>query len=382
MHDLLLVWKMESQRLLRHRGFLFLALAWPVVFAFFFGSIYTDRVVNSMPIAIVDMDHSTLSRTLVRFIGTNRSFKISETFVSPENTKDRFLRGDFAATVIIPRHFQRDIKRGHRTSVTVWVNATNVVVANLTMSEMAYIVGTINGGIQMKFLQKTGSSSARAMELIQPLPLNIAKLYNSGLNYMNYLTPGIWAAILHQVIILLGALCFVPHFQRQETQGLISRVRSRYSLFWGKWSFYFILGLVSFEVFFRVLFPIFDIAVHSSVISLLLFSALLCAAALSLGCLISLASSRTIGAMKGVLLLASPAFILSGYTFPIEQMPAVYKILTAIFPLTPFVSGYRKIYQEGVGLEYVLPEVRHLALLIVIYTAASLILFARRWRSA
>lgn len=379
MKDLFKVWKMEMQRLLAHKGFLFLALAWPLVFAFFFGKIYSQRVVNQMPIAIVDLDRSNLSRTLIRFTGTNRSFEIKETFDNTETLKDPFLKGEFAAAIIIPRDFQRDIKRGHRTQVTVWVNATNVVVANLTMSEMAYIVGTINGGIQLKFLQKTGSSSQRAMEMIQPLPLNIAKLYNPGLNYLNYLTPGIWAAILHQVIILLGALCFVPHQQRKETATLLSHMRSSQTMFWGKWSFYFILGLLSFEAFFRLLFPWFEISLHAPVAELLVFSALLCAAAVSLGCAISLASERTIGALKGVLLLASPAFILSGYTFPISQMPEVYKYITAIFPLTPFISGYRKIYQEGVPLTYLGSEVLHLLILTALYLAVALFFYQRKW---
>lgn len=382
MRDLKKVWSFELKRLLSNKGFLFLAVAWPLLYAIFFGRIYSDHVVNNMPLAIVDMDKTQISRTITRFAGSMRSFNIQETFENPEQLKDKFLSGDFAAALIIPKGLQRSIKHGHRPHVTVWINATNVVVANLTASEISYLMGTVSGGIQLKFLQKAGSSTKRAMESIQPLPLEMARLHNPGLNYLSYLTPGIWAAIIHQVVILLGALCFVPHVQRKEIAALNGTVERPKSWFFGKWSFYFILGVITFEIFFRGLFPLFNIKIESSVWALLLFSSLFIASALSLGTLISLATTRTLGALKGVLLLASPAFILSGYTFPISQMPEIYKFMTAIFPLTPFINGYRKLYQEGVGFLDVVPDITHLAVLFFIYAVLSYFFFKKRWEKS
>lgn len=379
MNSLKTVWLFEIKRLLSNRAFLFLAVAWPLVYAVFFGRVYSGHVVQKMPIAIVDMDRTNLSRTLTRFAGTMRSFEVVATYEHPEQLKDDFLKGDYAAALMIPRNFQRDIKRGRRTQVTAWINATNVVVANLSSSELSYLVATVGGGVQLKFLQKTGSSSERAMEAIQPMPLEMARLYNPGLNYLSYLTPGIWAAIMHQVLILLGVLCFVPHFQRKEVEDLKAKVPRSTAWFWGKWSFYILLGIVIFETFFRGLFPLFGIEIQSSVASLLVFSGLLCASAVSLGTLISLASDRVIGSLKGVLLLASPAFILSGYTFPLSQMPSIYTWISAIFPLTPFVSGYRKLYQEGLSLSFLAPQVIHLVILTLLYAGTSYVLYRKRW---
>lgn len=382
MIDFKKVWLFEFKRLISNKAFLFLAVVWPLLYAVFFGRIYSDHVVNNMPLAIVDMDKSQISRTITRFAGSMRSFDIKETFENPEQLKDKFLSGDFAAALIIPKGLQRSIKHGQRPHVTVWINATNVVVANLTASEISYLMGTVSGGIQLKFLQKAGSSTKRAMESIQPLPLEMARLHNPGLNYLSYLTPGIWAAIIHQVVILLGALCFVPHVQRKEVASLNSAVKSPRIWFFGKWSFYFILGILTFEIFFRGLFPLFSIPIESSVWSLLMFSSLFVASALSLGTLISLVTTRTLGALKGVLLLASPAFILSGYTFPISQMPAVYKYITAIFPLTPFINGYRKLYQEGVGFSDVVPDIIHLLVLFSLYALLSYLFFRKRWEKS
>lgn len=382
MTDLKKVWFFEFKRLISNKAFLFLAVVWPLLYAIFFGRIYSDHVVNNMPLAIVDMDKTQISRTITRFAGAMRSFDIKETFENPEQLKDKFLSGDFAAALIIPKGLQRSIKHGHRPHVTVWINATNVVVANLTASEISYLMGTVSGGIQLKFLQKAGSSTKRAMESIQPLPLEMARLHNPGLNYLSYLTPGIWAAIIHQVVILLGALCFVPHVQRKEVASLNSAVKNPKSWLFGKWTFYFVLGVLTFEIFFRGLFPLFSIPIESPVWSLLMFSGLFVASALSLGTLISLATTRTLGALKGVLLLASPAFILSGYTFPVSQMSEVYKYITAIFPLTPFINGYRKLYQEGVGFFDVVPDVIHLVILLFTYASLSYLFFRKRWEKS
>ncbi len=95
-------------------------------------------------------------------------------------------------------------------------------------------------------------------------------------------------------------------------------------------------------------------------------------AVISLGFLISCALKDRNDAIKGTLLLAAPAFILSGYTWPIQYMPLFIKPVAYIIPLTEFLSGLRKIVFYGAGFKYVAAETTVLLLMVFVYSAIGL----------
>lgn len=382
MKSLIRVFIMEFQRIAGNKAFIFLVVAWPLLYSILFGGILWKRVVQKMPVAVVDLDRSSLSRTLVRYISASRSFDVVRTLENPLEIKDDFLTGDRAMTLVIPRNFSRDIKRGSPVVLKAFSNAANIIVGGLTYADLKTITATFAGGIQLKTLQKGGLSTQRALEIVQPIQVDVANLFNPGMNYQNYLTPGLWAMLIQQMMLLLGALCFVPFRERKEVQSLRGQAGSDASLFWGKYLFYLVVGVASFELILRLLFPFFGIEINAPVFTIISLVFLFCAGALALGFVISLASDTTFGAMKGVLLISSPAFLLSGYTFPLDYMPYLHRALSAVFPLSPFVTAYRRLFQEGIGLEYLEGPIVHLLILLVIYLSAAVLLYRQRWRTS
>lgn len=351
---MLKVWTRELKRIIHHRGLLFLFCLWPFLYALIFGLMYSNEVVTKMPVTLIDLDQSQLSRTLTRFISSSRSFDIQKTSRNPEVARDEILSNQKALVLIIPRDFQKDVKRGKQVQVTAWINASNLLIANLNQAELKTIIGTVAAGVKLKLLQKTGHSKKQAIGLIQGFNFDSAKLHNPGMSYMQYLTPGLWAALLHQIFVLMGALLWVPEIERGRQKELAAMGFSKVLL--GKVLFYSMVSCLILELFFRLLYPWFEIHLKTSVASALAFSFFFAFAAISLGALISVSTRSTLNALKAVILITSPAFILSGYTWPQDAMPTFYQYLGNFIPLTPYLTGFRKLYQEGAPWNYIFEQ--------------------------
>ncbi len=331
-----------------------------------------------MPVTLVDLDKSQLSRTITRYIESSRSFEITETTSNPLEAKDHILSDKSALVLIIPSDFQKNIKKGRQSELIAWINASNLLIANMNLAELKTISETISGGVKLKFLKKTGSSHEEAMKMIQGYKVESAKLFNPGLNYMNYLTPGLWAALLHQIFVLMGALSWIPEVERQRLGDFKKYPPS--SLFWGKITFYTLVSTLILELFFRVFYPFFEIPIQVPIYQVLILSCLFAFTSIGLGTLISICSKSTVGAIKAVILITSPAFILSGFTWPQSAMPLHLRYLSELIPLTSYLEVFRKFYQEGGSFIHAQDSLFVLITLGVIFVGLSWFLLPRSFK--
>ncbi len=354
----------EFKRIFRHKGFLLLVCGFPLLLGLMFGRVYSARVVSGLPFAVLDQDHSQLSRLIIRNIDATRGLDLRMHLDSEEEMKQLLLNGEIAAGLIIPRHLERDLKRGLVATVSAYVDASNLSFANQANSDLRSVIGTISTGIQLRYLKKMGSSSKRALALAQSLTIEIARIHNPGFNYQNYVVPGIWAAVLFQLLVVFGALGFVREFELGRGPELWALAEQKvWKLLFGKITPYILIGTVIFSSYFFGIFPFFGIPIQGSTLAAIGFSSLLVLASLSYGLALSSKGTDTVATLKSVLVVTGPAFTLSGYIWPAQATPTVLVWLAQIFPLTPYLSGFRKLLQEGAPLSSLRMEAGHLLLL-------------------
>lgn len=357
----------EAKRIFNHRGFLFLVTGFPLVLGLIFGRIYNARVISGLPLAVVDQDRSQLSRTIIRHIDATRGLDLALQIEDPRELEALLRNGKVAAGIVIPRHLEREVKRGEVVSIPAFIDASNLSFANQASSDLRTVIATVSAGIQLRHFKKMGSSSKVALAQAQALTIEIARLHNPGFNYQNYIVPGLWGSVLFQLMVIFGALAFVREFEMGRGPELWSLAEGKvWKLLWGKFIPYFCLGTILFAIYFFGIFPFFDIPSHGSALGLISFSSLLVMAALSYGLALSSKGKDTVATMKSVLVLTAPAFSLSGYIWPPQATPTVLRWLSNIFPLTPYLSGYRKIAQEGAAFSALQTEALHLLLLTAI----------------
>jgi ABC-2 type transport system permease protein len=128
---------------------------------------------------------------------------------------------------------------------------------------------------------------------------------------------------------------------------------------------------VHFEILYRLIFPLFKIPIAYSASAALALSMCFAFACISLGLFLAAVLKTRIDALKGCLLLSAPAFLLSGYTWPLEQMPVLLQKFTQLVPLTPFLKGFAKIYSQDLGISFTGGFVLHLLILGILYFGAA-----------
>jgi ABC-2 type transport system permease protein len=365
------VCRREVRGILDRKSYLFLFTVWPLLLALLLGGIYAAGVVTKMPVAVADNDRSMLSRTLVRSVDACRSFRVAYRVETKEELESLMGRDRVVAGIFIPREFERRVKRGETQVVTAFINGSNLMTANLALADLRYAVGTIGAGVTIKYLRKTGSQRERALALQSPVKTDLSKLYNPGYNYLNFLGPGLWLAVFQQVIMLYGALLIAQELDKKTFGDLARTARHRLlPLVAGKIAPYLALSLVLLELLYRGLFPLFRVEIKAPLALVIVFSLLFALAAIALGFLLSALLRNRSDALKGMLVLATPAFLVSGYTWPLQAMPPYLQGIAYILPLTSFLEGFRKLYQQGAGFGYLAKDLLILGVLCVVYLGA------------
>ncbi len=360
--------KREISLIFANISLCFLVFVFPLMYGLFLGEIYSEKIVKKIPIAVYDKDNSKLSRLILNYIQSSRTFNIVSKGKDLEEIKPDLRRENIVAFVDIPKGFQNRVKKIEPANITMFVSGSNYMLANLTKTEMQTIIQTVSVGTKMQAMGKTlGIPKQKALSIANPISIEMVKLYNPWFNYLDFLGPGFWMAALHQIMLLLGCLLISREFERGTFDTLFKMAKgSVWYLFLGKVGTYFLIMLLTFIVYFVAVFPRFDVRITGSMFTMITYSALFILCSICFGLVLSTVFKRSINGLKGVLLVGAPAFLVSGYTWPLESMPPLIRWIAMCIPITPYINGYRKIYdEEGTFLE-ILPYIDHLLLLTII----------------
>lgn len=359
--------KKEFKSIFTNKYYIFLVCFFPFLDLLFLGGIYFYGSVHNMPIAVIDKDNSKISRTISRYFNSSYAFDI---FYKPNNIEEinsLFLNNKIFMCVFIPKDTQKNIKRSLPANVTLYVDGSNFLTANLSEIEGASVIGTINAGLKNKMMKKRGIQSKQADEMMLPIKNDTSKLFNPSSNYGYFLTPGIWISVLGQLFLIFGTLTIG---KKLETEKLHENV---FCLIVGKLIVYTIISTIYFEILFRIFFPAFQIPFDGNTSGAIILSILFVISTVCLGMLMPAITGNRLDALKGCLLVGSPAFLISGYTWPLEQMPVLIKTLSLFIPLTSYLEGFRKIFQQNMQLYYIYPFAKTLIILFISYFSVTYI---------
>jgi len=358
----------EFKIIFSSRLYILALLIFPIADCLFLGGIYSAGFLEKLPVAVIDHDNSKISRNIIRFFNASPGMEVKYRISNTEELRDLFARQKAVLGLYIPTNTQKNIKRQKTHDITVFINSSNYIAASIADIDANTIIATVSGGIKYKTLNKKGFSSKQAKELLMPVKNDTAKLFNPALNYNIFLTPGLWMSVIQQLLILAGILAISTEFDLKTIRAMLrSGGASVLKAMSGKLIFYTFFAYVHFEILYRVLFPLFAIPIAGSTSAVIVLSMCFAFAAISLGMLLSSVLRTRANALRGCLIIAAPAFLLSGYTWPLEQMPVFLRVFSETIPLTPFLAGFRKIYMYGLGTEFILTYAKQLVISGVIF---------------
>jgi ABC-2 type transport system permease protein len=325
--------------------------------------------VKDIPIAIVDADRSTASRELVHRFETSANFKIVA-MPGSTNEIDRYLdRGEAWMAIAIPPDYGRRVASGRATSIQIVSDGTD---SNSTGVAMGYAQTLIGSYAQdLATAQSGGSARMPAGGLVQP---EIRVWFNARLESRDFMIPGIVALLLLVITTNLSAMAIVREKEIGTLEQLNVTPLARWELITGKLLPYAAIGIIDVVLVLVVAIYWFEVPMRGSIPLLFAMCLIYLLSTLGLGLFVStISKTQQQAMMTAIFFFLTPMMFLSGFVFPIENMPSWIQPLTYLIPLRYFLVIVRGIFQKGLGLEILWPQaVALLAWGLTVLTLATL----------
>ena len=356
----------EFGRIVQSRSRLYLLIVLPPIVYIFLNFIYVKGALREVPVAILDNDHTELSRTFARFVEASPNMKIVDYLQNDKQIKKGFEENRFKGCFHIPRNFTADLKRGKQSRIQSYINSRNIVYGNLLLKESTKVILTLQGGVlQNKFLAE-GLSREKAMNFIEPVQMASSSLYNPTYNYLYYLTPGLMTVLLQMFVMFVGVRAINTEFNLdtyydwQEKSGDNLAV-----MLIGKSIPYLLLNSITALLILGVMYPVFGIPLYGHFGQVYLLMLALVFTSFFMGLMLSAIFRDEIMAMDFAFVYNSPAFVFSGFTFPIWGMPFFDTIYAQLIPYTHFLYAFLKIYQMDAPFHYAYTDIWKMLLFLL-----------------
>ncbi len=373
MKDFFRLIRVEFSRIFSNNVLLAIFIGAPIFYGFIFGYVYQQGKVINLPIVIVDQDNSPTSDKVIDAFLDNEVLLVSDVRYTPGNILAEMPTKQYAGVITLPTNFEADIFQKRHPEIRVDLNMANMVNANTASKSIQSVLMTLNAGIEIEGLKKTGLHPTQALEAYESFKINFNKLYNSSGNYVNFMLPGMLAAIMQQIIFLAMALVFSRDFEDGYFGNLIQE--SKFSLYHiAVKSFPFLLMIPIMWAIVSMFIPYFQIDADVFNFPMLILVSLLTLASMFIGMLFSIAIPSQLKATELLMVISTPAFVLSGFTWPTLAFPDAIASVAQFIPLTQFLSAFRKIAFYGGDISSISPEIDILLIIIFVTFIAMLLL--------
>ena len=314
----------------------------PVLYGVMFANVYKKGKLTDMPVVVIDEDNSPLSGKMIDALNDNEALLVTKVQYGPDNIAAEMPSKEYVAVLTIPDGFEAAVLQKRYPEVQVDINLANLVPANFATRAIQTVLGTISAGVEIEALKKAGADPANAAQRYEPFKVNYNRMYNPASNYMELMMPGLLGTIMQQVLFLGLALVFARDFEDGYFRKLVTASR---------WSVYhivlkalpFVLLSILMWLIVGSFYPIFGIDIPVFTWPMVLLVSIFTLACIFIGMLFSLAIPSQLKATELLMVLASPSFLLSGYTWPLEAMPKLIQHFSNLLPLTHFLRAFRRI---------------------------------------
>jgi drug efflux transport system permease protein len=335
----------ELLHILRDPRSLMAALTQPVLVLLLFGyalSLDVDRI----PTMIYDANRTVESRNLIQEFRGSRYFDVVGEVDSYQPIERAMDQRRILVGVAIPADYSRDLLQGKVTPVQILLDGSDSNTASIAMG---YAEGIVQAYARHA---RENAQSLRTGSVLQlPVSAAVRVWYNTDLVSRNFIVPGLIGVITMIIAALLTSLTIAREWENGTMEQLLSTPVRPVEMALGKLSAHFLLGLTDMLIALFVGVVIFKVPLKGSLILLLFSACVFLYGALAWGLFISASFRNQLGAYQmGTLTSFLPAFLLSGFIYPISNMPWIIQIISVIVPARYFIDIAKGIFLKGLGL--------------------------------
>lgn len=349
----------EFLHVLRDRKTLLILFGMPVVQIMLFGFALSNEV-KDIRIAIVDYAHDVTSMQLISKIAASRYFIIQQDIHSHQQVEAAFKAGKIKAAVIFPDDLAGNVAHQGASQVQIIADATDINIANQVSAYLTAIINDYN---------IANAAGAPNMRIIPETRM----LYNPQLKGAPNFVPGVMAMVLLLVCVMMTAVAIVKEKETGTMEVLLVSPMKPAFIIISKAVPYLILSLINLAAILLLSVDVLDVPIAGSLILLISASTIFILACLSLGILISIQTdSQQVAMLISLVGMMMPTMMLSGFMFPIENMPKALQIISNIVPSKWYYTIIKQVMIKGAGIEAVWKQMLILAGFTVFFFAASM----------
>lgn len=366
----------EWRLMIRHPGVLLVVIAIPIVYPLIVSWLYQSNQVVERPAVVVDDDGSSLSRELVMGLDATQELTVVERAGSAEQGWKALREHRAEVFIYIPENLSARIKKGEQAHVKVWADGSNVLTYGVAYPGVSNVITAMNDKLSEQWMRGRGMSREVAQARVSPVARVEKFVFHPTLAYGAFLVPGVLLLVVQQAVLI--GLAFSAGLAKEQG---VPEESKRWPFTWleGKFLAQSLLhvGGTAFIVFF--VFRWFGWPMRDAISLFGLFAAFVFIVGPAAILVASLVRDRY--ASFQVLMFASaPMFLMSGFSWPLEQMPSHVRAVAMLLPGTPALGVLRVLSMKSGDLHAVLQWIPWMGVSFVAWTAAAVLVARRSWR--
>ena len=368
------VMRKEGRHILRDRRSLAMALAVPILMLLLFGlalSLDVDRI----PTMIYDGDRTAKSRELIEQFRGSRYFDIVGYTDSYREIERDIDRNVVLLGVVIPPDYSRRIGSGKEATVQLLIDGSDSNTASIALGYAEAVVRLYSFELRSEGQNRKGGALSGPGQIAPAVDPLLRVWYNSRLESKNYVVPGLIAVILMIIGSVLTSLTIAREWEMGTMEQLLSTPLRPTEMVLGKMLAYFVVGVIDLAISVGCAVLIFEVPLRGSYPLLFGTSCLFLFGTLFWGIYLSAATKNQLAAYQMAMLSSFlPAFMLSGFVYAVESMPAPIQAFSRLVSASYFVNIVKGIFLKGVGLEVLWLD----TLFLAVYATAVFFLASRK----
>jgi ABC transporter DrrB family efflux protein len=374
MNRILAIARKEFIHIRRDPRLLGMILLMPI-FQLFLYSYALSFDIKHLPTAVMDFDHTTMSRQYVNALEQSNYFTVNKSLTTYSEVDKTFESNSDRVVVVIAAGFGDELSAGRQGNVQVLVDGSDANSAALGQAYAGALSRIFGSKVAIAQLQAKGFNTSGAAGLSS----NTRTWYNPEGRSASYFVPGLIVVLVTMVTVMQTSITLVREKETGTYEQLVVSPMRRIELMVGKIAPWSLIGAAQIVLISVIGIVAFGIPFRGSPMLLALASLLYVICTLGLGLIVS-AVSETIDTATQFAALISflPTFMLSGYIFPISSMPWLLQAISYLYPARYFIDITRMIFLKGSGFDVMWPDMVALGAFAVIIVSLAASLYRER----
>ena len=376
------IWRRELRQIAARPALAFMLVPLPLILFLTLAVVFAPGLPRDLPVAVVDLDGSSLSRQMVRMVDAAPDVAVVEQLASLSEARQALVAQRAYGILMIPSGMEKALLLGQQPEVVVFSNSQFLTAGGTVGRSMSATLTSFSAGVSLSLLEARGIGPDRAMDLILPIPVQQSPLFNPSLDYIQFLLSAVMPTVLQIFICAAAVLSFSrEHHSPNGMARLLRLSSSPWRAILGKLLPYTLMGIFVLLLGDLLLFGFFDIRFPGNVFVFFGNGLLFILACQALGALIALVARDAAGALGMMGLIVAPSFGFAGVSFPRFGMTLFSQIWGALIPLTPYLALRTDQTLRGAPLAYSMPTMAWLGAQLIVF-AGLLWLMTRKTMAA